>query len=150
MQWHQLDHMQTICTSLQTTTPTPHHSVFTGQMLFLTANQQRQSTESTIKSSERTTYGFVLGHPKLHAPTEQLLDFAEYRHVRERDHLQCYASMVLLTKMTRSLPGHHSFNIHKPCSCRSTNVFLAFSCQKPDRICHGLLRTIHCTVFVAL
>jgi len=29
-QWHQLDHMQTICTSLQTdnqTTPTPHHSV---------------------------------------------------------------------------------------------------------------------------
>jgi len=26
MQWHQLDHMQTICTSLQTTTPAPHHS----------------------------------------------------------------------------------------------------------------------------
>ena len=29
-QWHQLDHMQTICTSLQTdnhNTPTPHHSV---------------------------------------------------------------------------------------------------------------------------
>ena len=26
-QWHQLDHMQTFCTSLQTA-PTPHHSVF--------------------------------------------------------------------------------------------------------------------------
>jgi len=26
-QWHQLGHMQ-ICTSLQTTTPAPHHSVF--------------------------------------------------------------------------------------------------------------------------
>jgi len=36
MQWHQLDHMQTICTLVQTdTTPTTHHSVFTGRMLFL-------------------------------------------------------------------------------------------------------------------
>jgi len=26
-QWHQLGHMQ-VCTSLQTTTPAPHHSVF--------------------------------------------------------------------------------------------------------------------------
>ena len=31
MQWHQLDHMQTICISLQT----PHHSIFTGRELFL-------------------------------------------------------------------------------------------------------------------
>ena len=29
-QWHQLGHMQA-CTSLQTTTPTPHHSFFTGR-----------------------------------------------------------------------------------------------------------------------
>jgi len=45
-QWHQLDNMQIICTSLQTeTTPVPYHSVFTGQMAFLPPNQQRQSTE---------------------------------------------------------------------------------------------------------
>jgi len=47
-QCHQLDLMQTICTSLHITTrstPTPHHSVFTGWMLFLTPNQQCQSTE---------------------------------------------------------------------------------------------------------
>jgi len=44
-QWHQLDHMQIICTLHQTTTPVPHHSVFTGQMPFLPPNQQRQSTE---------------------------------------------------------------------------------------------------------
>jgi len=31
-QWHQLDHMQTICTLLQAG---PHHSIFTGWMLFL-------------------------------------------------------------------------------------------------------------------
>jgi len=29
----------------QMTTPTPHHSIFTGRMLFLTPNQQFQSTE---------------------------------------------------------------------------------------------------------
>ena len=45
-QWHQLDHMQAICTSLQTDnhTNTPSLS-FTGWMLFLTSSQQRQSTE---------------------------------------------------------------------------------------------------------
>ena len=29
-QWHQLDYMQIICTTLQTTTPVPHHSIFYG------------------------------------------------------------------------------------------------------------------------
>jgi len=33
--------------SRQITTPTPHHSVFTGWMPFLPPNQQRQSTEGT-------------------------------------------------------------------------------------------------------
>ena len=33
--------------SRQITTTTPHHSIFTGQMLFLTPNQQCQSTEGT-------------------------------------------------------------------------------------------------------
>jgi len=37
-QWHQLDHMQTICTSLQQIT-TP---VFTGQMPFLMPNQSTE------------------------------------------------------------------------------------------------------------
>jgi len=36
-----------VCTSSQTTTPTSHHSVFTGRMPFLPPNQQRQSTEGT-------------------------------------------------------------------------------------------------------
>ena len=31
--------------SRRTTTPAPHHSVFTGQMTFLSPNQQRQNTE---------------------------------------------------------------------------------------------------------
>ena len=76
-QWHQLGYMQ-VCTSLQTTTPAPHHSplstpyqrkissvpacfyrlvilcqhattqFFTGRMPFLPLNQQCQSTEGNI------------------------------------------------------------------------------------------------------
>jgi len=46
-QWHQLDHMQPISTWLRTNNHTNSSSliVFTGRMLFLTPNQQCQSTE---------------------------------------------------------------------------------------------------------
>jgi len=46
-QWHQLDHMQIICTSLQTHKHASTSSLifFIGQMLFLMPNQQCQSTE---------------------------------------------------------------------------------------------------------
>jgi len=45
-QWHQLDHMQTICTSIQTDNYTNTSSLnFTDWMLFLTPNQQYQSTD---------------------------------------------------------------------------------------------------------
>ena len=45
LQWHQLGRLQ-VCTSLLTTMPAPHHSVFfMGQMPFLPPNQERQSTE---------------------------------------------------------------------------------------------------------
>jgi len=46
-QWHQLDHMQNICASLQTNNhaSTLSLNIFTGQMLFLTLSQQCQSTE---------------------------------------------------------------------------------------------------------
>jgi len=46
LQWHQLDHMQTICTSLRTDNHTGTSSLkFYRRMLFLTPNQQCQSTE---------------------------------------------------------------------------------------------------------
>jgi len=43
-QWHQLDHVQIICTSFQTDNHTSNSSFkfFTGQMLFLTRSQQCQ------------------------------------------------------------------------------------------------------------
>jgi len=46
-QWHQLDHMQISCTSLQTDNHTSTSSLnfFTGWMLFLMPSQQCLSTE---------------------------------------------------------------------------------------------------------
>jgi len=65
MQWHQLDYMQTICTSLQT----DNHTVtlpldFYGRMLFLTPNKQCQSTEGNtvilnVRFAEQTLYHSV-------------------------------------------------------------------------------------------
>jgi len=59
-QWHQLYHMQIICTSFQTDN---HASIsplsfFTGRMHFLPPNQQRQSTEGnqSAKLFEIITY----------------------------------------------------------------------------------------------
>ena len=50
-QWHQLDHMQTICTSIQTDNYTNTSSLnFTDWMLFLTPNQQYQSTDKLINN----------------------------------------------------------------------------------------------------
>ena len=51
-QWYQLDHMQIICTSLETDSTSP---VSTGRMSFLLPNQQRQRTERKIKISGTTT-----------------------------------------------------------------------------------------------
>jgi len=49
-QWHHLDYMQIICTSLHTDNHASNSSLnfFTGRMLFLTPNQQCQSTESKV------------------------------------------------------------------------------------------------------
>jgi len=41
--------------SREITTPAPHHSIFKGRMLFLTPNQQCQSTENiTTKQAQCT------------------------------------------------------------------------------------------------
>ena len=49
-QWHQLNYMQIICTMLQTDNHASTLSLnfFTAQMLFLTLNQQYQSTEGNL------------------------------------------------------------------------------------------------------
>ena len=56
-QWHQLDHMQIICTLLEReiTMPVSHHLVFTGRMPFLPSNQQCQGTEGVPLLNRNTT-----------------------------------------------------------------------------------------------
>jgi len=57
-QWHQLDHVQIIRSSLQTDNHASTSSLnfFTGRMFFLMSNQQRQNTEGKPKPVNRTPY----------------------------------------------------------------------------------------------
>jgi len=66
--------------SREMTTPTPHHSIFTDRMLFLTPNQQRQSTEGTRsqhKMATRSVQPFLQGsqlcptHTHTHTHTQR-------------------------------------------------------------------------------
>jgi len=56
-QWHERDHMQIICTSLQTDNhaSTSSLSFFTGRMLLLMPSQQCQSTEDLLTLEEWKT-----------------------------------------------------------------------------------------------
>ena len=48
-QWHQLDHMQIICTLLQTDNHASISPVFTGRMPFRPPNQQHQSIDGLLR-----------------------------------------------------------------------------------------------------
>jgi len=64
-QWHQLNHMQTICTALQTDNQhliTPFSHFVTGRMLFLATNQQCQSTEGKHECEYGATKSEEIGH----------------------------------------------------------------------------------------
>jgi len=46
--WHQMDYMKSFAPgSRQITTPAPHHSIFTGWMLFLTPNHHHHHNRFT-------------------------------------------------------------------------------------------------------
>ena len=63
---YQLDHMQTICTSLQTDNHTNASSlIFTGRMLFLTPNQQCQSTEGFRNKNKFVNGGIYGFNPRI-------------------------------------------------------------------------------------
>jgi len=70
-QWHQL----TICKQSaarfrQITTPTPHHSIFTGWMPFLPPNQQHQSTLKAHKISYIFVYHSISSSFMLNSNTK--------------------------------------------------------------------------------
>ena len=61
-QWHQLDHMQIMCTSLQTDNhaSTSSPNFFTGRMPFLMPNQQYQSTPGRRLVKQNCNDGVVV------------------------------------------------------------------------------------------
>jgi len=60
-QWHQLGHMQKICTSLQRNTRASIPPLFfTGRVLFLPPNQQCKSTEGNDPSNSASVFGRLL------------------------------------------------------------------------------------------
>jgi len=62
-QWHQLDHMQTICTLLQTDNHINTSALnFAGWMLFLMPNQRCQSTEGKIAADNISLITSCLVH----------------------------------------------------------------------------------------
>ena len=68
MQWHQLDHMQTICTWLQRDDPTNTHNTQL-VMLFLPPSQQCQSSEGTcsnITHQHKLYYASLYTHKHTH------------------------------------------------------------------------------------
>jgi len=68
-QWHQLDDMQIICTTLQTDNHTITSSLnFYGRMLLLTPNQQRQSTEGKTTTTP-------LDNDRLHIASSSLDEY---------------------------------------------------------------------------
>jgi len=62
---------QSAPSSRQITTPTPHHSIFPGQMLFLTPNQQCQSTEGKCLLLVIICKHDVTHKPKVHNISQQ-------------------------------------------------------------------------------
>ena len=140
MQWHQLDHVQTICSSLdwmseclnvfiitsdkpqmklhycrQITTPTPHHSIFTARMLFLMPNQQCQSTEVTTHTQPFN--GLLSGttrvgrYQKKHSPT--------YTHPDHR------TSFIIFLHLQRSMASC-LFSLRAWQSSRTTSLQVLF------------------------
>ena len=84
MQRHQLDHIQS--RSRQITTPTTHRSIFTDRVLFLTPNQQCQSTEVTSNKGHQISVGL------------------DYRKSKQSDARLPY--VLKLSSRTRSLSVH--------------------------------------------
>ena len=79
--------------SRQITTTTSHHSIFTGQMLFLTPNQQCQSTEGTSTKSNHNTHTQPFNGPfsgiiqvSRYQKGKTNLDFTEARDSEWQEH----------------------------------------------------------------
>ena len=88
--------------SRQKTTPTPHHSIFTGRMLFLTPNQQCQSTRVN----------------PTHRPNQSIVILANCYSI-----LVCYGRLVAIDRIAAA-PSEYSweFRPKQVWACPSTTA----------------------------
>jgi len=87
--------------SRQKTTPTPHHSIFTGQMLFPKPNQQCQSTEGRRFSKHKFQIFPILYNGILRAYSEITPNHISPRAV-------CKLTSIQTSAPTYSLPATSS------------------------------------------
>jgi len=103
--------------SREITTSTPHHSFFTGRMLVLTANQQRQTTEGSVYHPENTHIHIPFNGPlsgttqvSRHQKGKTDLDSTEARDSeRQRHQLGICKSAPRSRQITMPTPHHSIF-----------------------------------------
>ena len=123
--------------SRQTTTPTPHHSTFTGRMLFLTPNQQCQSTH-THRHTHTRLMALFPGLPKS-AGTRKVkpkLDFTEARDSEWQWHQLGHMQVCTLLQTDNHTNTPPLSFLQAGCpSCRPTNSVKALKAKQMSHIC---------------
>ena len=111
--------------SRQTTTPTPHHSFFTGRMPFLPPNQQRQSTEGTCTCAcslynNNQTMKYV---PEV-TKTTLNLDKIRKNKEKEREKTLCLLYKRLERDVySRKTQANRRTIVHQSCSLREHTMW---------------------------
>jgi len=130
MQWHQLDHVQTICTSIQTEnhTNTSSLSFFTGRMLFLTPNQQCQSTEG----SEMTTRCAYISNANILLTSAVGTDPCFFT-VKSFHPRICYFSNASLATFTSYYCNNNNNKNSSDNTSNGNNLFETVHCGSPQK-----------------
>ena len=115
--WYQLDHMKTVCTSLQTDNHVNTSSLnFYSRMLFLMPNQQCQSTEGNslvIVTHAHTFNGSLSGTTQVsrYQKGKANLDFTE---ARDSGVSWAICKSAPRSKQTTTPAPHHSYVFYRP------------------------------------
>ena len=96
--------------SRQITTPTLHHSIFTGRMLFLTPNQQCQSTKGTVplRVSEYSQVPRRFFRLAINLVLDALFGLAEERLDNSRLELRMFRTVFLHVRLYQQHTHTHA------------------------------------------
>jgi len=115
--------------SRQKTTPTPHHSVFfTGRMLFLTPNQQCQSTEG----SEMTTRCAYISNANILLTSAVGTDLCFFT-VKSLHSRICYFSNASLAMLTSYYCNNNNNKNSSDNTSNGNNLFETVHCGSPQK-----------------